>query len=580
MGNITNIGILAEDDAVVFEAESAIFGSYGEFDVRGYSPKRYFKITPRINTDSGVADSPYTINNIGIYKSEDSADSFGTYRVAAVPTAAQYTQICTYNGKNYSGPWYDSYGTGLPPQDAPPATYVVQNVNTPLMYGIYNMVRFTVKAAGAEGRAELARIMFYDTSGSTYVYQRVPNASVEIQDISSNYLLVERGKNSCDKNYRSIVDPETTLVECIYVGNGSRSYTQSTPCNTGDITESSASGSYNCLSVTQTTYTKPADVACGIGYFGTTAGTTCTLTGDFQTVTQDPSYMFNLNQAVPRLRLAINKAMTINFNKRVHIAGFSFITGSAGTVPYQWTLEGSVNGITWATIHCQTTNYQYVGARVPAGSTTPVLSFFTPGIFTTSVLNVCGDSTTTGPFTSVGGYSANNLPVYKNMAGNIAEGFKGGILRTKYAPQKFKLRILETYDPNSKFVHMSSLEFYTKSGRVKSPQLSNLQGSRNSPKEGVTALLEGRERRWVDYNKSDINIRIEGEPPITGFRFSIPDVPNAMAAMPIHWIMYDGSNKIVHEFEGTSLPLINNFATIVFKFAGPSNSRDLANLIL
>jgi hypothetical protein len=38
-----------------------------------------------------------------------------------------------------------------------------------------------------------------------------------------------------------------------------------------------------------------------------------------------------------------------------------------------------------------------------------------------------------------------------------------------------------------------------------------------------------------------------------------------MAAMPIQWIMYDGSNNIVHEYEGASLPLINNFATVVFK---------------
>jgi hypothetical protein len=572
MGKISQIGILANDDAVVFEAESCEFGAYGSLDIRAYSVKRYFKITPRINTPNGIADGPYTVNNINIYISEDSADAntWGTYRVAGVPTTEQYTGICTYKGINYSGAWYDSYGTGLKPPGAPPSTYVVQTVDAVLRLGYYNMARFKITAAGAQSspRAEIARIMFYDTTYDTnsrtnvYEYQSIPNATVEIQDISSNYLLIERGKFSCDKNYRAIVDPETTMVECIYIGRGSTSYTQSMPCNTDDTTVSSENGTYNCLNVTKNTYTKPGGVACGLGYFGDVGGTTCTLLGDFQEVTQDPSYMFNLNQAVPRLRLELNKTMTINFNKTIHIDGFSFITGSAGTLPYQWNLEGSINGINWTTIHCQTTDYQYTGGRTPADSTTPVYSFFTPGIFVRGATSC--NSAAGGPFNSAG-YSNNNLNPYKNMAGNIQEGFKGGVIKPSYPPQNFKFRILETYDPNSKFVHMSSLEFYTGSGRVKTVKLSNLQGSRNSPKEGVAALLEGPQRRWVDYNKSDINIRIEGEPPITGFRFSIPDVPNAMAAMPIQWILYDGSNNIVHEYEEASLPLINNFATVVFK---------------
>ena len=575
MGKIARIGILADDDAIVFEAESCKFGSYGSLDVRAYSANYYFKITPRINTLTGVDSNnysvtPYTINNINIYTLEDSPTAFGSYRAVGVPTPDQYTQICTYNGRNYSGAWYDSYGTGTKPQGTPPSTYVVQTVDAPLKLGYYNMARLTITAAGAQPtpRAEIARIMFYDktydivSKNFVYTYQSIPNATIEIQDISSNYLLIERSKSSCDKNYRAIVDPETTMVECIYTGRGSRTYTQSTPCNTGDTTLSSESGTYNCLNVTQDTYTKPTGVACGIGYFGDVNSTTCTLIGDFQEATQDPSYMFNVNQAVPRLRLELNKSMTINFNKTIHIDGFSFITGSAGTLPYQWTLQGSINGIEWVNIHCQNVDYQYTGARIPAGSTTGVVSFFTPGIFLRN--SVCGGATSIGPFNSAG-YSTNNVNTYKNMPGNIAEGFKGGIVKPLYPTQNFKFRILETYDPNSNFVHMSSLEFYTGSGRVKTVKLSNLQGSRNSPKEGVAALLEGRERRWVDYNKSDINIQIEGEPPITGFRFSIPDVPNAMAAMPIEWIMYDGSNRIVHEFEGTSLPLINKFATVVFK---------------
>jgi hypothetical protein len=141
--------------------------------------------------------------------------------------------------------------------------------------------------------------------------------------------------------------------------------------------------------------------------------------------------------------------------------------------------------------------------------------------------------------------------------------------------QILKFKILKTVDPESKFVHMSSLDFVTQAGTApaSSIKLSNLQGSRSSSKEGVTALLEGPQRRWVDYNKSDILIQFVGSrPPITGFRFVIPQgIPNALGPMPINWVMYgsyDRKNWItLHEFNGDSLPLINSFATQVFKFS-------------
>jgi hypothetical protein len=140
--------------------------------------------------------------------------------------------------------------------------------------------------------------------------------------------------------------------------------------------------------------------------------------------------------------------------------------------------------------------------------------------------------------------------------------------------QFLKFKILGTHDPSSKFVHMSQFEILTRSGKIPNSilRLSNLQGSRNSPKEGINSLLEDRTRRWVDYNKSDIIIQILGKrDPITGFRFSIPDgVKSPMNAMPIEWIMYgsyDNRNWIVlHDFNELSLPLINSFATVVFKF--------------
>jgi hypothetical protein len=296
--------------------------------------------------------------------------------------------------------------------------------------------------------------------------------------------------------------------------------------------------------------------------------------------------------------------MTIMFNKTINLAGFSFITGSAGTVPLKWTLEGSINGETWRTIHCQSTPYVYTGARVAAATSgttaAEILSFFTPGIF---LINQPGSSgttcnvatPTTVPINIVGNYYNS----YNQILRNITEGFESGPtpsldsiftvpLKQDLVPstgpvnslasanqiQILKFKILETYDPESKFVHMASLDFVTGSGKIpaSSIKLSNLQGSRSSPKEGVTALLEGPQRRWVDYNKSDIIIQFVGKRlPIRGFRFAIPQgVSNAAAAMPIQWVMYgsyDRKNWItLHEFNGDTLPLINSFATSVFKF--------------
>jgi hypothetical protein len=632
IGKISGIGVLVNEDALVIEAESSLYGLYGPYDIRDYNVKRYFKFTVRIDTLTGAdannyTVSPYTINNIRIYKSESSATSYGGYR--SIPSGppsdifsvsdTQYNTICTFGGINYNTAWYDllpTVSSGTQPTNAPQVPYVIQTVENSLKNGYYNRVRFTVNKSpmgtatqNSDARAEIARIMFYNLSTITtagtattgYVYQNIPNATVEIQDISSTYLLAQSGKNKCDKNFREIVDPETGIIECIYTGDIQQQYSGTAPCNTGDTEVSKVGDTYTCLPAT--VYTKPAGVACGIGYFGDTNGTKCNLIGDFYDVVQDPSIMFNTNSAVPRLRIPLGKYSLINFNKTVRIDGFSFLTGSAGTVPLQWNLEGSMNGENWRTIHCRSVDYNYSDAAPTRVNNTNIISFFTPGIFLINQDGASG-STCTVPVATTGarttaGYSANNLMVYSSLAQNISEGFKAGeaptlesIFKTpllqndipslkpvkaNISTQKrilnFKFKILETYDPNSKFVHMSSLDFMSRSGRIPASliKLSNLHGSRSSPKEGVNALLEGPQKRWVDYNKSDINIQIsESAEPITGFRFSIPQgFPDSMKAMPIKWIMYGSYDKkswqALHEFSGKSLPLINSFATVVFK---------------
>ena len=337
IANITGIGILANEDAVVFEAKSCLYGIYGPYDIRDYSDKRYFKFTLRINDENGIDSNnytvtPYTINNINIYKKEDSATPFpGGYRSNSFFTVTdeQYNLISTYLGFNYNAPYFDlDPGLNPKPSNPPPATYIVQTIDKALQAGYYNRVRLTVTAIPSgtppQDRAEFTRIMFYDSSldsnfNTVYNYEEITNASVEIEGILSNYLLIERGATVCDPGYIQIIDPETKMRQCIYVGDGSQQYDSATPCASSDTTISvpaSPSGSqmYRCSKAS--TYQKPLGVACGIGYFGSTDNSTsCTLLGNFELVTQNPSYMFNANQAVPRLRVPLNKKLTIYFNK-------------------------------------------------------------------------------------------------------------------------------------------------------------------------------------------------------------------------------------------------------------------------
>lgn len=617
IGRILKIGILQNEDAIVFEAESSLYGLYGSYDVRDYSPRRYFKFTPRIDTENGIdpnnySISPYTINNIILFNSVDSPIAYGSYRRDESSISdTVYTNICTYNEINYNRRWYDLPPiSGTKPSDAPPTVYAIQSVAISLTHGIYNRVRFTVtksQMTTADARAEIARIMFYDISAYNifnnpiYSYIDFANTTVEIQDIPSTYLLAQRDANECDPGFTKVMDPELNLTQCVYNSN-IITYTQTTPCNTGDTFVSKTGDLNTCTRTVMPTYTKANNVACGIGYFGSVSNTTCTLTGNFQSVTQNPSYIFNTSSATPRLRLPVNKYMLIYFNETKSISGFSFITGSSGTLPLQWKLEGSMNGISWRTIHCRSVDYNYSSAKTI--NNIKITSFFTPGIFlinqTGSSGTVCNNNQmTTGP-TNTAGYSQYNLVPYNGITTNILEGFQNGKspelpslyeipLRQSNIPnvrpvnsqisefkriQFLKLQILGTYDPTSKFVHMSQFEILTRSGKIhrSNLRLSNLQGSRNSPREGVNSLLEDRTRRWVDYNKSDIIIQIvEKTDPIIGFRFSIPDgVKLPMNAMPIEWVLYgsyDNRNWIVlHEFNETSLPLINSFATVVFKF--------------
>jgi hypothetical protein len=242
-------------------------------------------------------------------------------------------------------------------------------------------------------------------------------------------------------------------------------------------------------------------------------------------------------------------------------------------------MEGSINGTDWTTLYNQSSNYSYPSDKSKA--------FYTPAIFVFT--NDIEGQTTTG---------ATQNPVYKNIASTdfqatFTEGFQerpvlpslspiteGYPLLTDSKPTVAPLRLLrmkfrETHNPDSRFVHMSRILFHTKNGTIPSEciRITNPQGSRRSPLSKPDALLKSEtNRRWVDYNKSELLIQFKTDTmpkeSITGFQFYIPTgVDNPLDALPSKWILegsYDGKTWItLHEkterarFMGVASPVYN-----------------------
>jgi hypothetical protein len=249
----------------------------------------------------------------------------------------------------------------------------------------------------------------------------------------------------------------------------------------------------------------------------------------------------------------------------------------------RWKLEGSTNGIQWFTVQDQTTDYPY-----PTG-TRP---FYTPGIFPIGATPQLRPSNTPDLLNNTDLNTYNTNRYSSSGLTTITEGFVANLLKPsnrvetmkfveppvalensyslplkmerpldskrvqiiqKRRIQYLRLKFLETQDPTSKFVNISQLEFHTRAGLI-SPscfKLSNPQGSRKSPKEGVNGLLGSRSSRWVDYNKSELMIHFDTEilpaQPIIGFKFSVPAFSGGLEAFPSKWILlgsYDGRQWI------------------------------------
>jgi hypothetical protein len=291
---------------------------------------------------------------------------------------------------------------------------------------------------------------------------------------------------------------------------------------------------------------KGAHVACGIGYYGPIEYTLssgqkemrCMPTGYFQDVL-NPA-MINANMYVPRLRLDVNQTLTVDLNSIQRIDTFSFIIGSVHNRPLTWTLQGSINNIDWLYLYNQQSDFQY---NIQPGKK---YSFYDPGFFLFS------PSTSSMPTSQLGSAptAVNQRPMQTQLLEETKEGFLNPDA-TKKRPRHLRWKIMETQRPDALYVHASMLQFHTRAGPVPTDaiKISNPLGIRRKSADAPASLLSAsNERRWVDYNKSDLLITLDltklPANPIYGFQFAVPaNVENSVDFLPARWLLegsYDG----------------------------------------
>ena len=582
LGKIDGYGYDPATDGVVFKMKCVYFGKWGPLDVRNVFTN-YIRVVYRQKTDyvSRVqkSDPPLFIGSTGA----TTADTF-VYSMTELAAGTPIPAISNYNDTV----WNDD------------TTYSIGSINTlmdPLKRNTFRMLRFTPLAAQA-GRAEVTRLLFYSmyTGGAVQVLTTpalitFPNPTVTVADISANYIKSSDAAVQCQPGFTPVVSGDNTVCTA------------------------------NRTSANQGLYTYPkGGGVCGIGYVA--VGANCTTTTIFNSVLENPNFIANVSNGTPRLRLNLGQPVVISYDTPLQVDGFSLITGSAATVPTQFTVEGSINGITWKTVVAptgvNTLNYIQLAPAVLGGI--PILSFFYPGIFSFPRDTVTAPATLPAappPAPYMYGF-------YGTQVGNITEGFVSAPeqtvrtverapptyvvpheerihdsytlplktilthskMYTKPAssvphPVEFKqrtrylrFRTLETVDPSSKFVAMSQFTLHTRNGIIPSNVLTftNMEGSRKKANEGPDALSmpwnDGR--RWVDYNKSPLLIKIDVDvlpaEPITGYQFYIP----VAEAAPIRWVLEgsaDGRSwTSVHEMKTINANFLREYSP-VYKFA-------------
>lgn len=452
--------------------------------------------------------------------------------------------------------------------DRPPLSFVAFTEANPTAVALrqplaamtkYRIFRVTVYGEAGMSTAELTRMEFRDAAGE---YVKLPNAITQMADISGSY--IKPLDKPCMGGYvmRDTPDPVTKFPICDID-------TTRVPANR----------------LAKLEYRKrDSGSACPIGYTQDTADSgLCKTTAYFNEVLMNSMSLLNANQFTPRLKFFLDPAtgsgegsqFTIFANEFIDLTGcnFRFMTGAAAAAPKAFKLEGSINGNYWKPLipmrdiaYPAGMNKAFLVPEVytfdGAAPTRPAAQ--SPAYSTTAAI----PESFTNPVQPVALYSTPE-PVLPRREPELSyvEHAKDVRLQDLYglplaatatrtaayqelqaAPRRatlLRLTILDTVNSNSKFTHLSNFQLVTTDGAdlpSASVQISNPQGIRNSPREGLQNLQRPG-ARWVDYAAEPV-LLFQLAPtaaPIRGFRFVAPQLAANQAhtrfdALPAEWV--------------------------------------------
>ena len=520
IGTISGYYIDRLTDTIVFRATSATFGSIGTFDVRKYYGTAYYTVGFRTRFSGGTTFI-YSIQPLfrgsSLFSSSDSTS--GSPLPTDIITTSQFSSQFRTIAASGDG-----------------SNYLVQSPQAIMATNKYRSFRFKVSSIynSTYNRAEITRIFFYKgtstTSGGTTTtkYTRVDarNATVSVDGVPASYVLPLGSKVCKSADYTLAIEP--------------------------------TSGAEYCRA-TEITYPHVLDTPCGIGYINKNDGF-CRSTGFFQNVLNDD--LLYTSVYIPRLRLAQNQYLYIDFGEIIDISAYSFVLGSHETRPVGWILQGSINNTDdWKDIHTQGSyTYPTTDRTIKIGDASiKSLAFYNPGVF--------DFNSASSPAT------ATQVLDYSSQKPRIKEGFKQSEKPVRRM-RSLRWKIQETQLPLAPYVHATRLQLHTMAGPIPADtiRVSNPQGTRRSPADGPDKLL-GAAGRWVDYNKSEvlITLRLDALPanPIYGFQFAVPPgIPNAIDYFPARWLLegsYDGHTWVPLHVKSDRARIMGD-ASPIYKF--------------
>lgn len=325
-------------------------------------------------------------------------------------------------------------------------------------------------------------------------YARVSLTDTTFAPLLSNTVSLS-ATGQCPSGYRSQVDPVSKFTLC---------QLDTTLVPAGDRVFYS--------------YSPPAGM-CRMGY--DLSGGVCRLSYTFQELLES-IYTSSPSSESRRLTLEAGQGIVIDFKEYVQLDGYLLVGGKATNG--KWIVEGSNNGTTWAEV-----------SRVETTLGTMEIKGYLWGNRTASVTPPTRWTTVVTlkeQFRNPPSPWPSPRPIQQR-----AELNEEPSPSPSYRLSWLRFRWLDT----GKFVSMSVLRFYTADGEHVNPatmRLSNLGGSRRSASEGPDALLaDTAARRWVDYNKQHLVIRLDPLPTeqIVAFRFSKP--AEGQEGVPTRWIL-------------------------------------------